>query len=201
MESREFLLWFDGIGKLSAEQRAQALGRLSERGGEAKSGLAVEGEAAPPREPVARSTRGRDRLEALGEVGHVKVGVQGCPPLFGAERRFVGPFGWAGSLPLQGLSPHFQRADQNADGAATQEGAVARLCAGHAGGNQRREGRAGLWGGLHNGVPVAPSLPDRARDRQAQAVPWTCRSGRDFHSRVLQGTSVRSAPAAAQAGR
>jgi transposase-like protein len=67
------------IGKLNAEQRAQAVASLSEPGSEAKSGFGVENAGMSVGEPVAPAAHGRDRLDALGEVGHVKVGRLGCP--------------------------------------------------------------------------------------------------------------------------
>jgi transposase-like protein len=87
MESQEFLLWLSGIGNLSVEQRAQALAWLCEGDGGDEGGWGgAETNAASARkraeafgEPVASSARGRDRLDALGEIGHLKVGGQGCP--------------------------------------------------------------------------------------------------------------------------
>jgi transposase-like protein len=86
MENGEFLFWLGGIGKLSAAQRAQALASLSvrfdvcETGGQrspgAGSARGSEAEAAGER---VRGAKGRDRLDALGEAGHVKVESQGCP--------------------------------------------------------------------------------------------------------------------------
>ena len=79
MESQEFRLWLSGIVKLSAEQRAQAAAILDGLcGAEAKAAVDdVEADAAG--EAVATSARGRDRSDALGYVGHIKVGAQGCP--------------------------------------------------------------------------------------------------------------------------
>jgi len=70
MDSGEFLLWLGGIGKLSMAQRAQALASLRE------GGAVDEAEASSER---AHAGRGRDRLDGLGEAGHVKVENQGCP--------------------------------------------------------------------------------------------------------------------------
>jgi transposase-like protein len=88
MESEEFLVWLSEIGKLSAVQRVQALAAVSESrggddeargGGEANSASARQTTPESRSEPVALSGRGRERLDALGEVGHFKVGSQGCP--------------------------------------------------------------------------------------------------------------------------
>jgi len=70
MDSGEFLLWLGGIGKLSEAQRAQALASLCAGGGL---------EAAAASRERADAGRGRDRLDGLGESGHVKVDSRGCP--------------------------------------------------------------------------------------------------------------------------
>jgi len=72
MDNQEFLHWLGGMGKLSAEQRAQALAWLSWRNGGDEGGRRRA-------EADSASARGRDRMDALGEVGHVKVGNRGCP--------------------------------------------------------------------------------------------------------------------------
>lgn len=72
MEGAEFELWLSGIGKLSAAQRAQALAFLNRRGG----GGVGEGVGD---DPAMSAGRGRDRPDALGDIGHDKVGSQGCP--------------------------------------------------------------------------------------------------------------------------
>ena len=78
MDRGEFLLWLGGIGKLSETQRAQALASLREVGG------GVDGQASDERTDAGR---GRDRLDGLGDAGHVKVENQGCP--HGSGRKIV----------------------------------------------------------------------------------------------------------------
>lgn len=72
MDSQEFVHWLGAIGQLSVEQRAQALAWLSGQSGGDEDGRRSA-------EAGSASARGRDRMDALGEVGHVKVGHQGCP--------------------------------------------------------------------------------------------------------------------------
>jgi transposase-like protein len=90
MESQEFLLWLAGIGRLSAAQRGQALSLFAEGAGlhddrPANSSVAIAAFEPPASaEPEVRGgraggSRGRDRLDALGEVGHFKVESEGCP--------------------------------------------------------------------------------------------------------------------------
>jgi transposase-like protein len=74
MEDAKFAAWLAGIETLSAEQRTRALASLS-----VTSGVSGGAGAASSSEGVASSARGRDRPDALGEVGHAKVGSQGCP--------------------------------------------------------------------------------------------------------------------------
>jgi transposase-like protein len=79
LESQEFQIWLSEIGKLNAEQRARALASLSEPGSHAMSGFSAKGAVRGSGELVARAAPEPDRLDTLGEVGHIKVESLGCP--------------------------------------------------------------------------------------------------------------------------
>jgi transposase-like protein len=86
MENQDFLLWLGGIGKLSIAQRAQALALLSVRceveettGPRSPGAGSARGEEAEASGERVRAAKGRNRPDALGEAGHVKVESLGCP--------------------------------------------------------------------------------------------------------------------------
>ncbi len=125
----------------------------------------------------------------------------GVAPLRGARHRRLGTGERSGALPLQELRAHVQRPDEDADGGAAQEGAMARPRPGDDRGNQRGEGRRTLPRPPHHGLPLATPVSRLARAGQAQDAERHCRGGRDVHPRIVQGPQVRSSPPAAQAGR
>ena len=83
-----------------------------------------------------------------------------------ADRR-LGPLGRAVAIPLQELRTHVQRLDQNAHGASAQEGEVARSRPGDDRGQEPGEDRETVRRPSDHRVPLAASVPARARRRQA----------------------------------
>src|ERR1700690_396707 len=77
MKADEFLVWFSGVGRLSAEQRREVGAALANLDG----GLEREGETETS---AARGLgdKGEDRgrrTDALGTTSHELVEAQGCP--------------------------------------------------------------------------------------------------------------------------
>ena len=165
MKSGDFAAWLSAIAGMSSAQRAEAFATLEKRARAAPTRRSAgQGEAQSPRGCAWRERRRARRGSRVS-------------PLRGSRDRWLGPFGRAFAISLQELRAHVQRADQNADGASAQEGALARSRAGDDRGHEPGEDRGVVWRSSDHGVPLAASVFSRARRRQASNVEWNCRGG------------------------
>ena len=87
--------------------------------------------------------------------------------LRGTSGRRLGPLAWAFAIPLQSLRAHLQRADQDGNGASTQEGALARPRPGDDRRQKPGQDSRALRGASDDGVSLAPSLSACPCKRQA----------------------------------
>jgi hypothetical protein len=115
MQAEDFAAWVAAISGMSSGQRSEAMAAL-------EKASVVGGAAGASVKKGGKSSRQED---ALGTTGVERVAAQGCPHGAGREVPWLGPFAWAFAVSLQELRAHLQRADQDADGASSQEGKMA----------------------------------------------------------------------------
>ena len=77
MKADEFLVWFSGVGRLSAEQRREVAAAVANLdGGLRRSG---ETEASAAGGAADKGAKRGGRPDALGTTSHERVEAQGCP--------------------------------------------------------------------------------------------------------------------------
>ena len=188
MKSEDFSAWLLAISGMSAAQRTEALTALKKASGGRRCGVRDENDR-----QAAQRMRSERPASSGSSVRAVRI-ARAARSSAGVVR--TGFCGIAAKLPA-----HVQRADQDADGASAQEGEVAGSRPGDDRGQEPGEDRGALRRPSDDGVPLASSVSARPCKRQAPEVERDRRSGRNLHSRILQGPTVRPAKKGAKAGR
>ncbi len=84
MKAEEFSVWLSGIGRLSVDQRREALAALAKVGGGGE-GLEPKVASETLTNGAAAKAAKRRRPDALGTIGHERVESRGCPHCAGRE--------------------------------------------------------------------------------------------------------------------